>query len=130
MDDIERLRKEKEALLEQQHKDKEVKKLKREIFLLKNPIFIFIGNTIKITFNILANIGDAILKMFKKIATPPAKNKQNKPQQKIEYANIKPNKNKNKKTQVPQEEKKKGMVESVDDVMKNIEKEMNKFDKF
>ena len=150
MSEVEKLRKEREALLEERQTNTEVSKLKREIFFLRNPVFTFIGGTFKAigktfkgTFTILANMGDAVLKMLsgagKKVLadqgpanknlksggthnrkTPACANKNRK--------RADPQNNKSESPQVPV--KPKGVLDAMEQTMKNIDKEMNKYDAF
>jgi ribosomal protein S6 len=74
--EIEELNKEIERLWGEQKQAKEIKRLKKEIWYLKYPIFLGIQKTMLNIFNFLANMGDKIIKPKTNNHTKKHKNKQ------------------------------------------------------
>lgn len=125
MEEIERLRQEREKLLNKQKTKAEIKKMKKEIFFLKNPILIWIGNFSKSLFNIAGNLGDSILGKNKSQRAGGTKTDKSVPTQKPTHKSggVETDKtNKSVPTQKPSGVS--GVLSEMDKTMKNIDKSL------
>lgn len=151
--ELQKLKEEKARLLNNTKDDDEVKQLKREIFLMKNPVFRIIGKISGAVFTGAANLGDAVIKATINFLRPRPNQPNQNPStpadvaapavsRQVIRADRKKKKRKNKKSKQSRRPapaparraeppaKPKGVDERISDVMTNIEKEIGKFDKF